>query len=106
MGQIALGYPLSWGYLFLPGYKAEVIYALAPFLLAPVFTYFYARQLGRSVLASLLAGLAFGYGGMMAGMLSNSGYTTNSVMWMRSEERRVGKECRSRWSQDDGKRIR
>jgi len=82
MGQIALAYPLTWGYLFLPGYKAEVIYVLAPFLLAPVFTYFYARQLGRSVLASLLAGLAFGYGGMMAGMLSNSGYTTNSVMWM------------------------
>ncbi|HKO62952.1 MAG TPA: hypothetical protein VJV03_17465, partial [Pyrinomonadaceae bacterium] len=82
MGQIALGYPLTWGYLFLPGYKAEVIYVLAPFLLAPVFTYFYARQLGRSALASLLAGLAFGYGGMMAGMLSNSGYTTNSVMWM------------------------
>ena len=82
MGQIALGYPLTWGYLFLPGYKAEVIYVLAPFLLAPVFTYLYARQLGRSLLASLLAGLAFGYGGMMAGMLSNSGYTSNSVMWM------------------------
>lgn len=82
MGQIALGYPLTWGYLFLPGYKAEVIYVLAPFVLAPVFTYIYARELGRSVLASLLAGLAFGYGGMMAGMLSNSGYTTNSVMWL------------------------
>lgn len=82
MGQIALGYPLTWGYLFLPGYKAEVIYVLAPFVLAPAFTYVYARELGRSVLASLLAGLAFGYGGMMAGMLSNSGYTSNSVMWM------------------------
>ena len=82
MGQIALAYPLTWGYLFLPGYKAEVIYVLAPFVLAPAFAYVYARELGRSILASLLAGLAFGYGGMMAGMLSNSGYTTNSVMWM------------------------
>ncbi|MDQ5845164.1 MAG: hypothetical protein M3539_07700, partial [Acidobacteriota bacterium] len=82
MGQIALGYPLTWGYAFMPGYKAEVIYVLAPFLLAPTFTYFYAREIGRSRLASLLAGLAFGYGGMMAGMLSNSGYTTNSVMWL------------------------
>src|SRR5688572_32474523 len=25
-------------------------------------------------------------------------YTNDAVLWMRSEERRVGKECRSRWS--------
>src|SRR5882672_8155115 len=78
---LAMGYPLTWGHLFLPGHWAEQVYALAPFLLSPVFTYAYAREIGRSRLASLLAGLSFGYGGMMCGILANSGMLTNGLMW-------------------------
>src|SRR5690349_18670760 len=48
MAQLGLGYPLTWFYLVLPGYAAEQIYVLAPFLLAPIFTYAYTRQIGRS----------------------------------------------------------
>lgn len=81
MAQVAVGYPLTWGYLFIHGHWAEQIYVLAPFLLSPIFTYAYARELGRSHLASLLAGLAFGYGGMMCGFIANSGMLTNSLMW-------------------------
>jgi hypothetical protein len=81
MAVVAIGYPLTWGYLFLPGYWAEQIYVLAPYLLAPIFTYFYARQIGRSTLASLLAGLSFGYGGLMLSPLGSYGYLPNAVMW-------------------------
>jgi hypothetical protein len=81
MAQVAIGYPFTWGYLFLPGLWAEQLYVLAPFLLSPMFTYAYARELGRSRLASLLAGLAFGYGGMMCAFIANSGILTNSLMW-------------------------
>ena len=44
---------------------------------------------------SLLAGAAKGYCGKMT-----SGYVQGykDAMFARSEERRVGKECRSRWS--------
>jgi hypothetical protein len=82
MAQLAFGYPLTWGYLFLPGHWAEQIYVLAPFLLSPIFTYAYARELGRSRLAALLAGLSFGYGGMMCSGISNSGMLTNSMLWL------------------------
>jgi hypothetical protein len=82
MAQLGLGYPLTWGHLFLPGYIAEQIYVLAPFLLVPMFTYFYVRSLGRSPLAALLAGLSFGYGGMMASPLGNSGMMTNAALWL------------------------
>src|SRR5262245_14459411 len=81
MAQIAIGYPLTWGYLFLPGVWAEQLYVLAPYLLPPIFTYFFLRDIGRSRLASLLAGLAFGYGGMMCSFISNSGILTNTLMW-------------------------
>jgi len=81
MAQLGIGYPLTWGYLFLPGHWAEQIYVLAPYLLAPLFTYIYAREVGRSRIASLLAGLSFGYGGMMASWLAN-GMMTNAVMWL------------------------
>jgi len=80
--QLGLGYPLTWGYLFLPSHWAEQTYVLGPYLLTPAFTYAYARQIGRSALASLLAGLAFGYGGAMCGAISGSGMLTNSVMWL------------------------
>src|SRR5205085_8287279 len=81
MAQVAVGYPLTWGYLFLPGQWAEQVYVLAPFLLSPLFTYAYAREIGRSRLAALLAGLAYAYGGMMCGFISNSGMLTNGLMW-------------------------
>ena len=45
MAQIGIGYPLTWGYLFLPGPLAEQIYNLAPYILFPVFTYAYAESL-------------------------------------------------------------
>ncbi|HKP72445.1 MAG TPA: hypothetical protein VJT82_05875 [Pyrinomonadaceae bacterium] len=82
MAQLAFGYPLTWFHLFLPGQWAEQIYVLAPFLLSPMFTYAYAREVGRSRLAALFAGLCFGYGGMMCGGISNSGMLTNSMMWL------------------------
>jgi Bacterial membrane protein YfhO len=82
MGQLALGYPLTWGYLFLPNTWAEEIYLLAPYLLAPAFTYAYCRELGRTRLASLLAGLAFAYGGIMIGVLGLYGFMSNSIIWL------------------------
>lgn len=82
MAQISLAYPLTWGYLFLPGYWAEEIYVLSPFLLSPFFMYCYARRIGRSWGASLLAGLAFGYGGMFVIGYVHNGMLANSTMWL------------------------
>jgi hypothetical protein len=82
MSQLAFAYPLTWGYLFLPGRWAEQIYVLAPFLLSPIFTYAYARETGRSRTAALLAGLAYGYGGAMTGLLGVVGFFTNAMMWL------------------------
>jgi hypothetical protein len=82
MAQLAIGYPLTWGYLVLPAYVAETIYVLAPFLLAPAFTYAYARQIDRSRAASLLAALAYGWGGGVANGLAHSGMLTNAVTWL------------------------
>jgi len=81
MAQNGLAYPLTWGYLFLPSQWAEQIIVLAPFLLAPIFTYLYVRALGKSRLAGILAGLCFGYGGFMASWMTN-GLMTNAVMWL------------------------
>src|SRR4030095_3394422 len=77
MAQVAMGYPLTWGYLFLPGHWAEQFYILAPYLLAPAFTYAYAREIGRSRMASALAGLSFGYGGLMLSSIGINGMLTN-----------------------------
>ncbi|MDQ1591055.1 MAG: hypothetical protein QOG71_1682 [Pyrinomonadaceae bacterium] len=82
MSQLAFAYPLTWGYLFLDAPRAEQLYVLAPFLLAPVFTYAYARELGRSRTAALLAGLAYGYGGATTGLLGVVGFFTNAMMWL------------------------
>ena len=82
MAQLGLGYPLTWGYLFLPGRIAEQIYVLAPFLLAPVFTYLYLRELGRTPLAATLGALIYGYGGMMCSPLANNGLLPNACMWL------------------------
>lgn len=82
MSQLAVGYPLTWFYLILPGHAAEQIYVLAPFLLMPIFTYVYARETGRSRTASLLAGLTFGFGGLMASQIATYGILPNAVMWL------------------------
>ncbi|MGH9801352.1 MAG: hypothetical protein ACRD82_13375, partial [Blastocatellia bacterium] len=82
MAQLGIAYPLTWFYLFLPGYWAEQVYVLAPYLLTPCFTYAYLRQIGRSRAAALLAGLSFTYGGMMVGGLGHNGMFTNAVMWL------------------------
>ncbi len=82
MSQLAFAYPLTWGYLFLPGHWAEQVYVLAPFLLAPLFTYAYAREVGRSRTAAVLAGFAYGYGGAMTGLLGVVGFFTNAMMWL------------------------
>ncbi len=82
MAQLGLGYPLTWGYLFLPGYIAEEVYVLAPYLLAPAFVYAYLRTVGCSRLAALLAGLSFTYGGMMVSGVGQTAMFTNAVMWL------------------------
>jgi hypothetical protein len=82
MGQLALGYPLTWGYLFLPGTWAEQVYVLAPFLFAPAFLYAYIRELGLSRIAALLAGLGFAYSGLNTNILGHNGLTSNAVMWL------------------------
>src|SRR2546423_1498437 len=82
MSQVGIAYPLTWGYLFLPPPWAEQLYVLAPFLLAPAFTYAYAREIGRSRLASLLAGLAYGYGGAMTVVLGGVGLMPHSPKWV------------------------
>jgi hypothetical protein len=82
IAQLAVGYPLTWGYLFLPSHVAEEIYVLAPFLLAPLFTYAYAREINLSRTASLFAGLSFAYGGMTTIANGVIGMPTNGLMWL------------------------
>ncbi|MDX6611432.1 MAG: hypothetical protein QOD75_618 [Blastocatellia bacterium] len=82
MAQIGIGYPLTWGYLFLPGWVAEEIYTLAPYIFFPAFCYAYAREIGRSRLASLFAALAFGYAGAMVSAVAYNGMLTNAIMWL------------------------
>jgi hypothetical protein len=81
MAQLGIGYPLTWGYLFLPGYLAEEIYVLAPFLLGPIFMYAYIREIGRSRMAALFGALSFGYGGMMFSPIAHNGMLTNTFIW-------------------------
>ncbi|HLL76762.1 MAG TPA: hypothetical protein VK421_16020, partial [Pyrinomonadaceae bacterium] len=82
MAQLGLGYPLTWGHLLLPHRLAEQVYIFAPFLLSPLFTYLYARELGRGRLAASLAGLTFAYGGLMTNGFGMNGLMTNAVMWL------------------------
>ncbi|HKP72837.1 MAG TPA: hypothetical protein VJT82_07865, partial [Pyrinomonadaceae bacterium] len=51
-------------------------------LLSPMFTYAYAREVGRSRTAALLAGLSYGYGGAMTGLLGVVGLMTNALVWL------------------------
>jgi Bacterial membrane protein YfhO len=82
MTQLGIGYPLTWGYLFLPGHIAEEVYVLAPYLLAPAFIYAYLRTVNCSRLGSLLGGLSFAYGGFMVSSLGQTAMFTNAVMWL------------------------
>ena len=82
MAQIGIGYPLTWGYLFLPGPVAEHIYLLAPYVLFPSFIYGYAREIGRSRTGSLLAALAFSYSGITISAIAHNGMLTNALMWL------------------------
>jgi hypothetical protein len=82
MVMLGIGYPLTWGYFFLPGYWAEQIYILAPYLLSSIFTYAYLRQVGRSHIASLLGGLVFGYSGFMLSPIGLTGVHVNSALWL------------------------
>jgi hypothetical protein len=82
MAQIGIGYPLTWFYLLLPGRFAEAIYDLGPYLLFPFFIYCYLREVGRSRLASILAGLAFAYGGFLISPVAYNGLLGNALMWL------------------------
>jgi hypothetical protein len=81
MAQVGVGYPFTWGYL-LDAVWGEQIYVLAPFLLSPTLMYAYARSIGRSRAASVLAGLSFGYGGAMASSITHNGMLSNGFMWL------------------------
>ncbi len=82
MAQIGVGYPLTWFYALLPGRFAETIYDLAPYLLFPFFIYCYLREVGRSRLASILAALAFGYGGFLISPVAYNGLLGNALLWL------------------------
>jgi hypothetical protein len=81
MAQNGIGYPLTCQYLFLPGWWAEQIYVLAPFILFPCFTYAYAREIARSRMASFVAALTFGASGAMFNALAYNGLHPNALMW-------------------------
>ncbi|HEV7903707.1 MAG TPA: hypothetical protein VGO96_07700, partial [Pyrinomonadaceae bacterium] len=82
MPQLGVGYPLTWTHLLLPGRCAEMIYILAPFLLAPAFIYAYLREIGRGRLAALLGGLAYAYGGLTTNAYGMNAAPTNALMWL------------------------
>jgi hypothetical protein len=82
MGQLALGYPVTWLYLILPGYWAEQIFILFPFLMSSIFTYAYLRGIDRSHIASLIGGLVYGYGGFILSPVGFIGSHMNSALWL------------------------
>jgi hypothetical protein len=81
MSQLGLGYPLTWVYFFHGGW-GEQVFVLAPFVLAPSFTYLYVRELGRSRSSALFAGLAYAYGGFNASPIGHSGILSNGLAWL------------------------
>ena len=81
VAQLGIGYPITWFHLLLPGHVAEQIYSMAPFVITPITTFAYLRAIGRTYLASIFGGLVFAYGGMMCGILANSGMLTNGLAW-------------------------
>ncbi|HTS48600.1 MAG TPA: hypothetical protein VMH05_11685, partial [Bryobacteraceae bacterium] len=68
-GQPGLAYPLNWLLFSLPLHQGHINfdilnwYFLTIHYLAALFCFFLCRDLGRSIPASVLAGLAFGLGG-------------------------------------------
>lgn len=68
-GQPGLAYPLNWILFSLPLHRGHLNfdilnwYFLSIHYLAALFCYFLCRDLGRSIIGSVLAGLAFGLGG-------------------------------------------
>lgn len=82
MSSVGIAYPLNWTHLFLPDHWALQIYVLAPFILAPVFTYAYVRTIGLTRTAALLAGLSFTYGGLMTNTYGMNGIPANALMWL------------------------
>ena len=56
----------------------------------------FAALIRRYVLAT--AAIVLLVGGLLVGQIFYVGFKSNAVDATRSEERRVGKECRSRWS--------
>ena len=82
MSSVGIAYPLNWTHLFLPDHWALQIYVLAPFILAPVFTYAYVRTIGLTRTAALVAGLSFTYGGLMTNTYGMNGIPANALMWL------------------------
>lgn len=82
MVMLGIGYPLTWGYLFLAGPWGEQVYILAPYFLAPLFTYAFLREWKRSEAASVLGGLTFGYGGFLLSPIGLTGVHANSALWL------------------------
>jgi hypothetical protein len=81
MSQLGFGYPFTWLYAVSPAW-GEQVYVLGPFLLCPLFTYLFARELGRSTPASLLAGFGFTYGGFVASPITHNGMLSNGYLWL------------------------
>ena len=82
-----VGQVLSWiGFLYLTLVSLSALYLLARLNLSLLQTIIYF------LLVAVIVGIPYG----LLGLLNK--LTTGSCKWIRSEERRVGKECRSRWS--------
>lgn len=80
--MFGFGYPVTWGYLFLPGQWAEQIYVAAPYVVAPLLTYAFLRDWERSRTASIFGAIAFTYGGFLFSPIGLTGVHANSAMWL------------------------
>lgn len=80
-GQSAIFYPLNFFYGLLSQLNAWTLLVILQPFLASLFTYLYCRKLSLSPLASLLAGVAFGYSLFMSVFLE---YNTlgHVILWL------------------------
>jgi hypothetical protein len=78
--QSSVLYPLSIIYYLGDFAKMFNVFIVAHFILAGIFTYMFLRQLGCSVLASLLSGIAFALSGYMTSVV-NLLTTLSVVTW-------------------------